>query len=77
MEQDVSAGLYKRNVLLLTPEDVTRQNGEVYTPNLGGLSRLRRSTEQFKNGVVFGDKMSAEDVKGRLEEAFPGLINKR
>ena len=76
MEKEVSAGFYKRNVLLLTPEYVTRRNGKVYTPSLGELSRLRRSM-QFKNGVVFADKMSAEDVKRRLEEAFPVLSSKR
>ena len=76
MEQDVSGIVYKRNVLLLTHEDVRRRNGEVYTPNLGDLSRLRRS-KQFKNGVVFADKMCAEDVQKKLEEAFPVLKSKR
>ena len=69
--------LNPRNVLLLTPKDVTPgKNGELYTPNLSELSTLRRS-EQFKTGVVFTVDMSAENVKRRLEEAFPFLIEKR
>ena len=66
-----------RNVLVLTPKDVTPgENGELYTPTLSGLSLLRRS-EQFKTGVVFADDMSAENVKWSLEEAFPFLKGKR
>ena len=76
MEQQVSTNLYKRNVLFLKPEDVTTRNGEVFTPNLMTLSKLRRS-EQFKKDVVFSDNMSGNDVRCRLEEVFPELINKR
>ena len=67
-----------RDVLLLTPEDVTRRNGEVYTPDPLALSKLRRAEHaQFKSGVVFTNNISPEDVKRRLEEAFPVLISKR
>lgn len=69
-------GLYKKNVLLFTYGDVTRRNGEVLTPNLMGMSKLRRRSEQFKN-VMFNDNMSGNDVRRRLEETFPFLVNKR
>ena len=60
----------------MTPEDVTRRNGEAYTPDLVALSALRGS-QQFKSGVEFTNNMFPEDVKRRLEEAFPVLISKR
>ena len=68
--------LHKRNVLFFKPEDVTRRNGEVFTPNNMGMSKLRKS-EQFKKEVVFNGGMSESDVRIRLEEVFPVLINKR
>ena len=77
MEPDVSVkDRCVRDVLLLTPEDVTRRNGEVHRPGPVALSELRRS-QQCKSKVVFKTNMSPDDVKRRLEEAFPVLISKR
>lgn len=77
MEPDVCArDRYARDVLLLRPEDITKHNGEVDTPNLALLPILRRS-QQFKDGVVFARSMSAEDVKRKLDKVFPVLISKR
>ena len=63
-----------KNVYLLKPENVTRRHDEVFTGNLMEMAQLRRS-EQFKN-VLFSD-MSSMDVRMRLEEAFPDLLNAR
>ena len=76
METPDSNSLYKKNVLLFKCEDVTRRNGEVFTPNLMEMSKLRRS-EQFKNDIVFALNMSGNDVRRKLEETFPVLVNKR
>ena len=64
-----------KNVYLLKPENVTRRHDEVFTGNLMEMSQLRRS-EQFKN-VLFSDNMSSMNVRVRLEEAFPDLLNAR
>ena len=63
-----------KNVYLLKPENVTRRHDGVFTGNLMEMAQLRRS-EQFKN-VLFSD-MSSMDVRMRLEEAFPDLLNAR
>ena len=67
---------FRKNVLLFKCEDLTRRNGEVYTPNLMRMANLRKS-EQFKKDVVFNDRMSESDVKRTLEEVFPLLRNRR
>ena len=76
MEQQASAGDFKKNVLLLKPGDVTKGGDHVLTPTLNILSKLRK-TEQFKKDVVFSRNMSAVDVTKKLVEAFPALENKR
>lgn len=76
MEQQTSAGDFKKNVLLLKPGDVTKRDDRVLTPTLNTLSQLRK-TEQFKRDVVFSRNMSAVDVRKKLVEAFPALENKR
>ena len=65
----------RKNVYLLKPENVTRRHDEVFTGNLMEMAQLR-SSEQFKN-VLFSDNMSSMDVRVRLEEAFPDLLNAR
>ena len=76
MEQQASAGEFKKNVLLLKPGDVTKRGDCVSTPTLITLSQLKK-TEQFKRDVVFSRNMSAIGVKKKLVEAFPELENKR
>lgn len=76
MEQQTSAGDFRKNVLLLKPGDVTNSGDHVFTPTLNILSKLR-TTEQFERGLVFSRNMSAVDVRKKLVEAFPELENKR
>lgn len=76
MEQQASAGDFKKNVLLLKPGDVTKRGDRVLTPTLNTLSQLRK-TEQFMRDVVFSRNMSAIGVRQKLVEACPELENKR
>ena len=75
-ERQFPTGYFPKNVTLLKCEDINIINGEVHTPLLMELARIKRSANQFKNDVLFTQDMSANDVRRTLEEAFPVLINK-
>lgn len=76
VEEQVPSSSYRTNVLLFKDEDVTRSNGEMYTPNLMELSTLRR-TDQFKKRVCFRKDMSDIEVSKELKKVFPVLKNRR
>lgn len=75
-EQQVPSSSYTTNVLLFKDEDVRRRNGEMYTPNLMGLSALRR-TDQFRTEVCFRKDMSDIEISNELKKVFPDLTNRR
>lgn len=75
--QDFQTDSFKKNVTVLKRQDVTfLQNGEILTPNLMEMSKIKKAG-QFKSSVEFCRSMTTDDVERRLKESFPFLVNKR
>ena len=68
---------FTKNVRMLKREDVViLQNGDVLTPNHMEMAKLKKAG-QFKTNVEFFRNMTECDVKHKIEESFPMLVNKR
>ena len=78
MTQSNSGSKEGKSVVVLLSSDVEESNGKVYLPTLFEQLALRKKEKgQFNNNVLFGDKMTVEDVRKEILSHFTYLKDQR
>ena len=70
--------IFSKIVILLKNGDFQRSDGYPCHPTSIDMEKIKsRDGKSQRNSVEFTSSMSPDDVKAKLEEAFPYLVNKR